>query len=94
VVLNGSGEDGAAARAADGLRGYGLRVVETGNAPRPTGEASTLSYPRLLEQQARLLSFLLGKQVKLVPAAAGQSGGSRALILTVGTSYQGVAPPG
>jgi LCP family protein required for cell wall assembly len=94
VVLNGSGEDGAAARAADGLRAYGMRVVQTGNAPKPTGEASTLTYPKSLEQQARLLSFLLGKQVKLVPAAAGQSGGSRALVLTVGASYQGIAPPG
>ncbi len=94
VVLNGSGANGAAARAADGLRQYGLRVVQTGNATKPTGDASTLTYPPALEQQAKLLSFVLGKQVKLVRAGAGQATGSSALVLTVGSSYQVVAPPG
>ncbi len=94
VVLNGSGANGAAARAADGLRQYGLRVVQTGNATKPTGDASTLTYPPALEQQAKLLSFVLGKQVKLVRVGAGQATGSSALVLTVGSSYQVVAPPG
>jgi LCP family protein required for cell wall assembly len=94
VVLNGGGESGAAARAAEGLRQYGVRVVQTGNAAKPTGDSSTLSYPPALEQQAKLLSSLLGDQVKLVRAGAGQRGGSGSLVLTVGTSYQALAPTG
>jgi len=89
VVLNGSG---AGRRAADGLRQYGLRVVQTGNASKPTGDSSTLTYPPALEQQAKVLSSLLGNQVKLVRAGPGQVTGSRALVLTVGSSYQVVAP--
>jgi len=90
VVLNGSGVQGAALRAAEGLRQYGLQVVQTGNAQSPTGEASTLTYPPAMAQQARLLSFLLGRQVKLVQSS-GQAGAG-ALTLTVGSSYQVVAP--
>ncbi|HZD38629.1 MAG TPA: LCP family protein [Actinomycetes bacterium] len=92
VVLNGGGVNGAAARAADGLRRYGLRVVQTGNASKPTGEVSTLTYPPALERQAKLLSLLLGKQVELVRAGAGRATASPALVLTVGSSYQVVAP--
>jgi LCP family protein required for cell wall assembly len=91
VVLNGSGEQGAAARAAERLRHYGLQVVQTGNASKRTRDASTLTYPPALDQQARLLQFLLGNQVELVRGNAGQSGGSRNLVLTVGTGFQ---PPG
>jgi LCP family protein required for cell wall assembly len=94
VVLNGSGTQGAAARAADGLRRYGLRVVQTGDASRPTGGASTLTYPPALEQQAKLLSFLLGRQVELARAGAGERAASSTLVLTVGSSYQPAAPPG
>jgi LCP family protein required for cell wall assembly len=95
VVLNGSGVRGAAARAADGLRRYGLRVVQTGNASRPTGAASTLSYPPALERQANLLEFLLGGQVELTGAGPGVGGSAprNALVLTVGPSYHVVAPP-
>jgi LCP family protein required for cell wall assembly len=93
VVLNGGGVPGAAARAADGLRRYGLRVVQTGNAAKPSGSGATLSYPPALEQQARLLGFLLGNQVRLEPAAAG-SAGSGALVLTVDASFQVAGPPG
>ncbi|HZD03238.1 MAG TPA: LCP family protein [Actinomycetes bacterium] len=88
AVLNGGGTPGAAARASDGLRRYGLRVVQTGNASRPTGAHSTLAYPPALEQQAKLLSYLLGKQVELVRAGGGASS---TLVLTVGSSYQVVA---
>ena len=91
VVLNGGGVQGAAARAADGLRSYGLRVVQTGNASKPSGSGSTLSYPPALEQQAKLLAFLLGKQVRLERATGGATG-SGALILTVDATYQGIAP--
>ena len=92
VVLNGSGHQGAAAQAADGLRAYGLNVVQTGNAERQTGAESTLTYPPAMAEQARLLGFLLGKQVRLV-RSSDQSAGRNVLTLTVGSSYQVVAPP-
>jgi hypothetical protein len=83
TVLNGSGAEGAAARAAAGLRRLGVRVVGTGNAPTPTGQASTLAYPPDLAPQARLLSAVLGGQAKLVKAADGS-----ALVLTVGSGFR------
>ncbi len=93
VVLNGGGVPGAAGRAAEGLRRYGLQVVQTGNASKPTGDGSTLAYPPALQQQADLLGLLLGKQVRLVRAGADQKGvPSDALVLTVGSSYQVVTP--
>ena len=83
TVLNGGGEQGAAARAAASLQRLGVRVAGTGNAPKPTGKASTLAYPASLEQQAKLLGTLLGQQVRLVP-----SGKAQGLVLTVGTSFR------
>jgi hypothetical protein len=58
-------------------------VAGTGNAAKPTGEASTLAYRASLEQQAKLLGTLLGGQVRLVP-----SDGVNGLVLTVGTSFR------
>jgi hypothetical protein len=43
TVLNGSGALGAAARAATDLRRLGVRVVATGNAPRPIGATPVLT---------------------------------------------------
>jgi len=83
TVLNGGGEQGAAARAAAGLQRLGVQVAGTGNATRPTGAASTLAYPPALDQQARLLAALLGNRVKLV-----RSGTADGLVLTVGTSFR------
>jgi LCP family protein required for cell wall assembly len=88
TVLNGGGELGAAARAAADLRRLGVRVAATGNAPRPTGRATTLAYPPALEQQARLLGAVLGGRVRLVRVDTGAT-----LILTVGTGFRlGAAP--
>jgi LCP family protein required for cell wall assembly len=84
TVLNGSGAAGAAARAAADLRRLGVRVVGTGNAARPTGQGSTLTYPPAMAAQARLLASVLDGQVKLVKATTG--GGS--LILTVGSGFR------
>jgi LCP family protein required for cell wall assembly len=81
TVLNGGGVRGAAAKAAAGLRRLGVRVAGTGNAARPTGQASTLAYPPALEQQARLLGAVLGDQVRLVRTGGG------GLVLTVGTGF-------
>ena len=83
TVLNGSGAQGAAARAAADLRRLGVRVVGTGNAATQTGQASTLAYPPDLASQARLLSAVLGGQVKLVEA-----GDSATLVLTVGSGFR------
>ncbi|HZD38169.1 MAG TPA: LCP family protein [Actinomycetes bacterium] len=97
AVLNGGGVQGAAAQAADRLREYGLRIVQTGNATSPTGQESTLTYPADRTQQARLLSSLLGDQVRLVQSDAstdGGSSGSGTLVLTVGSSFHLDAPPG
>ncbi|HSK36435.1 MAG TPA: LytR C-terminal domain-containing protein, partial [Actinomycetota bacterium] len=65
------------------LRRLGVRVVGTGNAATPTGQASTLAYPPDLAQQARLLSAVLGGQVKLVKAGEGGT-----LVLTVGSGFK------
>jgi hypothetical protein len=83
TVLNGSGVEGAAARAAADLRRLGVRVVGTGNAATPTGAASTLAYPPALARQARLLASVLGGKVKLVKASDGAS-----LTLTVGSGFR------
>jgi LCP family protein required for cell wall assembly len=83
-VLNGGGQQGAAARAAAALQRLGVRVAGTGNAPSPTGARSTLAYPARLEPQATLLSYLLGSQVQLVKAAGDRG----VLVLTVGSSFQ------
>jgi hypothetical protein len=83
TVLNGSGVEGAAARAAGDLRRLGVRVVGTGNAATPTGAASTLAYPPALARHARLLASVLGGKVKLVKAADGAS-----LTLTVGSGFR------
>ena len=69
TVLNGSGVEGAAARAATDLRRLGVKVVGTGNAATPTGQASTLAYPPALARHARLLASVLGRQ-----GQAGQGG--------------------
>lgn len=97
AVLNGGGVQGAAAQAAERLRAYGLRIVQTGNASTPTGDSSTLAYPADKAEQARLLASLLGGQVKLVPAGGASSDGSPAsqsgvLTLTIGSSFT-LAPP-
>jgi LytR cell envelope-related transcriptional attenuator len=83
TVLNGSGAQGAAARAASALRRLGVRVVAPGNAPKPTGRTSTLAYPPSLAQQARLLRSVLGPQVKLVETPIGAT-----LVLTVGSGFR------
>jgi LCP family protein required for cell wall assembly len=83
TVLNGSGAEGAAARAATDLRRLGVRVVATGNAPTPTGQTSTLAYPPSLASQARLLRSVLGPRVRLVRTPIGAS-----LVLTVGTGFR------
>jgi LCP family protein required for cell wall assembly len=83
TVLNGSGVEGAAARAATDLRRLGVRVVGTGNAATPTGRATTLAYPPALAGQARLLAAVLGGKVKLVKANDGGS-----LTLTVGSGFR------
>jgi LCP family protein required for cell wall assembly len=83
TVLNGGGVQGAAARAADDLRRLGVRVAGTGNAARPTGQASTLAYPADLERQARLLGTVLGGGVELV-----RDDRPGALVLTVGSGFR------
>jgi LCP family protein required for cell wall assembly len=82
TVLNGGGQQGAAARAAADLQRLGVRVAGTGNAPKPTGAASSLAYPPALEEQAKLLQSLLGSGVEL-----DRSDAARGLVLTVGTSF-------
>ena len=83
TVLNGSGAAGAAARAATDLRRLGVRVVGTGNAATPTGQASALAYPPALAPQARLLASVLDGKVKLVKAGDGAS-----LTLTIGSGFR------
>ncbi|HEV3013990.1 MAG TPA: LCP family protein [Actinomycetota bacterium] len=83
TVHNGSGVEGAAARAATDLRRLGVKVVGTGNAATPTGQTSTLAYPPALARHARLLASVLGGKIKLVKAPDGAS-----LTLTVGSGFR------
>jgi LCP family protein required for cell wall assembly len=83
MVLNGSGVQGAASRAAADLRRLGVRVAGTGNAAKPTGQASVLAYPPGLEQQAQLLEAVVGGGVELV-----QADHPDALVLTVGPGFR------
>jgi LCP family protein required for cell wall assembly len=83
TVLNGGGVPGAAADAAADLRRLGVQVATTGNAPEPTGTASTLAYPPALSQQAELLGSLLGAHVTLVRTDAADG-----LVLTVGSGFR------
>jgi LCP family protein required for cell wall assembly len=83
MVLNGSGVQGAASRAAADLRRLGVQVAGTGNATRPTGQVSVLAYPPGLEQQAQLLDAVLGGRVELV-----QADHPDALVLTVGPGFR------
>jgi LCP family protein required for cell wall assembly len=83
TVLNGGGVPGAAADAAADLRRLGVQVAATGNAPEPTGAASTLTYPAALSQQAELLGSLLGAHVTLVRTDAADG-----LVLTVGAGFR------
>jgi LCP family protein required for cell wall assembly len=92
TVLNGGGVQGAAAQAAESLHAYGLQIAGTGNATKPTGSASVLTYPPAQAQQARLLAALLGDQVRLAPSSA--SGPSDTLTLTVGSAFHLAPPPG
>jgi LCP family protein required for cell wall assembly len=87
TVLNGGGVQGAAARTAASLQRLGVQVAGTGNAPKPTGDRSTLAYPARLEEQAKLLGYLLGSQVQLTRAATDRG----VLVLTVGSGFR---PPG
>ena len=63
-------------------RSAGARAA-AGNAPKPTGQTSTLAYPPSLAEQARLLRSVLGPQVRLVRTPIGAS-----LVLTVGTGFR------
>ncbi|HEV3464409.1 MAG TPA: LytR C-terminal domain-containing protein [Actinomycetota bacterium] len=65
------------------MRRLGVRVVGTGNAATPTGQATTLAYPPALARQARLLAAVLGGKVELVKASDGGS-----LVLTVGSGFR------
>ncbi len=94
-VLNGTTTQGAARRAAEGLTAYGLNVVNVANAASPTGNASYLFYPTAKAKEAQLLGALLGPQVKVVQAApASTAAVKRVLVLTVGSNFQPVGPPG
>lgn len=94
-VLNGTATPGAARRAAEGLKAYGMNVVNVANASTPTGNASYLFYPTAKAKQAQLLGALLGPQVKVVQAAPASTAAVKGvLVLTVGSNFQPVGPPG
>jgi LCP family protein required for cell wall assembly len=97
-VLNGSGPPlipGAAKRAAEGLEAYGLNVVKKDNASSPTGNESFLFYPTKRAKEAQLLGALLGPQVHVVLAPSASTAAVKGiLVLTVGSNFQPVGPPG
>jgi len=94
-VLNGTTTQGWARRAAEGLTAYGMNVVNVANASNPTGNASYLFYPTAKAKEAQLLGALLGPQVKVVQAAPASTAAVKGvLVLTVGSNFQPVGPPG
>lgn len=84
-VLNGTGEAGQAAKAADLLRAVGFTVIGTGNAPKDTDDTS-VTYPTGLERQgSALASRLPGTTAsRNAEATPGE------VTLTVGTDFDGV----
>ncbi|WP_329035431.1 LCP family protein [Streptomyces sp. NBC_00178] len=85
-ALNGTGEAGAAGRAAEQLRLAGYSVAGTGNAGESAGK-TTVTCPPGLEEQARAVAQRLRKPVKPRADAEAAPG---VVTLTIGTDFEGV----
>lgn len=81
-VLNGSGIDGQAARAADVLRREGFEVVTVGNADRFDYETTVvIPRPGRTAEAERVAGVLGGRVQGPEPAAGGQSGADVTVII-------------
>jgi LCP family protein required for cell wall assembly len=87
TVLNGTGIAGLAARTAASLRGLGFHVASVGNAPSTS--ATTVSYPG--PAQAGGAYTLMGALTQAPDNV--QDGASGDVTLTLGTDFNGIAPP-
>ena len=89
-VRNGSDVQGLGSRAAQGLTNLGVRVVGPAtNHPEKTNGTSLLLFNQAQAQQALLLQYLLGPQVKLQRSDQPL----RQMVLVVDASYQVVGAP-
>jgi LCP family protein required for cell wall assembly len=88
-VLNGTGQTGAAARAARDLAAVGFVVVETGNADRSDYERSVVRHGGEKAEAGRtLVTAVPGSSAETDPAAG------EVVTLIVGAEYSGVQAPG
>jgi hypothetical protein len=84
TVLNGSGVSGAAARAAEKLKGAGYDAKTAGNADNFSYPNTIISYSPKYEQNAEAMTSLFPSPVEL-RAAAGQT---EDIIVIVGKNYK------
>ncbi|MFE2192196.1 LCP family protein [Streptomyces olivaceus] len=79
IILNGTGTQGAALKAADQLRERGFQITATGNAPDHV-DKTTLTYPQNLSGQAQALAARLPG---ITPTPSDQAA-SAGITLTIG----------
>ncbi|MCF2532686.1 LCP family protein [Yinghuangia soli] len=87
-VLNGTGRPGVAREVGDELTRRGFVVESTGNAPQQAA-ATTIEHAPGLASQARTLAATVPNS-ELAP----KSGAPQQVVLTIGSSYTGITPPG
>jgi hypothetical protein len=85
-VLNGTGIDGQAGAAADGLRGYGFVVDQVGDAGTDAQVHTALKYPPGQKAAAELVAHSLRNTAELVEDSGTTSG----VVLVTGADFAGV----
>ncbi|WP_436777276.1 LCP family protein [Yinghuangia sp. YIM S09857] len=87
-VLNGSGRPGAAREVGDELAERGFVVDSTGNAAAPTSGTTIEHGPELTDHARTLAAAIPGAVLEPRKSATD------AVVLTIGSSFKSVAPPG
>jgi hypothetical protein len=88
-VLNGTGIDGQAGAAADGLRGVGFTVGQVGDAGTAAQVHTALRYPPGQKAAAQLVAQSLRSPAELVEDGATPTG----VTLVTGADFAGVNQP-
>lgn len=87
-VLNGSGQAGAAAAAAEKLKAAGYEIVTVGNAPSTGYTANSVLYRGKLDDSARRVATLLGgAAVEQDPSGPAPDGTAQVRVI-IGKSFQ------
>ncbi len=88
-VLNGTGVDGQASEAAEGLRAIGFTVAQVGNSPVLGEVRTTVRFAADAQTQAQVLASYLPAGVNLVEDRAVGTG----VVLVTGADFVGIAVP-